>query len=117
MGVRELVQKVLDSARIPRVRCRFEELDRDYVVVEISGDYCSAKLVVVERTDGLVWVQVKAPLTLVKICAPLETLMTDEVLLADIVDAVETTKDWEPVGIDWSVLAEELEDAVAQELC
>jgi len=115
MNVREFVEKVLENAKIPKSRCRFVKFEPDSAVVEICGDYCSCKLVVLVRQDGLVWIQVKGAGVLVKVYT-LESLL-DEFIFDDIVDAVESAKDWEPVTIDFSVLAEELEDVVAHELC
>jgi len=83
--------------------------------VEINGDYCSAKIVVLLRPDNLVYLQVQGAGRLVKVYAPV-SLLSDEVLFNDIMDAVEAVKDWEPVQIDWSILADELGDGAALEL-
>jgi len=115
MNVREFVEKVLENAKIPKSRCRFVKFEPDSAVVEICGDYCSCKLVVLVRQDGLVWIQVKGAGVLVKVYT-LESLL-DEFIFGDIVDAVESAKDWEPIRIDWSLVAEDLEDCIASELC
>ena len=114
MDLQELVQKILDSAKIPELRRKLQ-FGEDSVVAEILGDYCSGRLIV-QKFDDFCWVQVRAPGVLVKIWAPLEMLQ-EGLLFDEVVDAVEASRDWEPVVIDWSVLAEELEDAVVQELC
>jgi len=115
MDVRNFVEKVLASAKIPRSRCKVLQWHADYAVVEINGDYCSSKLVVLVRPDGLVLVQVRGAGVLVKVYAPMESLL-DEFIFSDIVEAVESAKDWQPVVVDWAALAEELEDCVAVEL-
>ena len=113
MNAAELAECVLRSARIPAGRYRFEEASSECAVVRIHGDYCSGKLVVLIRPDSLVWIQVSGAGTLVKICIPVSTL---DDFIDHIINAVDAVKDWEPVQIDWSLLAEELEDYAALEL-
>jgi len=114
MDVRKFVSAVLADAKIHRSRCEFRQFEEDYAHVVIHGEFSSAEFTVL-RYDGLVWVQVVAAgfkLT-VTVYAPPDSLWKDPIY-EDVVTAVWRAKDWEPVMIDWAVLAEELEDDKAE---
>jgi hypothetical protein len=113
MDVRKFVSAVLADAKIHRSRCEFKQFNEDYAHVVIHGDVSSAEFTVLQRYDGLVWVQVwYAGLKLV-VYAPPELLWREPVY-EDIVDAVWKAKDWESEVIDWAVLVDELDDATAE---
>jgi hypothetical protein len=113
MDVRKFVSAVLADAKIHRSRCEFKQFSEDYAHVVINGDVSSAEFTVLRRYDGLVWVQVIAAGFKLTVYAPPDLLWKDPIY-EDVVTAVWRAKDWEPVMIDWAILAEELEDDKAE---
>jgi hypothetical protein len=113
MDVRKFVSAVLADAKIHRSRCEFRRFEEDYAHVVIHGDVSSADFTVLRRHDGLVWAQVWYAGCKLTVYAPSDLLWKDPIY-EDVVTAVWRAKDWEPVMIDWAVLAEELEDDKAE---
>jgi hypothetical protein len=104
-SVREFALEALKDARIPASRYRIER-DELYCVHD-------AEFTVLELVSGLVWVQVWYAGMKLVVYAPPEMLRTDPIY-DDIVTALQYSKDWDDIVVDYAAIVDELEDDKAE---
>jgi hypothetical protein len=75
----------------------------------ICGEVSDAEFTVLELVSGLVWVQVWYAGMKLVVYAPPEMLRTDPIY-DDIVTALQYSKDWDDIVVDYAAIVDELED-------
>jgi hypothetical protein len=108
-SVREFALEALKDARIPASRYRIERDELYCVHVKICGEVSDAEFTVLELVSGLVWVQVWYAGMKLVVYAPPEMLRTDPIY-DDIVTALQYSKDWDDIVVDYAAIVDELED-------
>jgi hypothetical protein len=112
-SVREFALEALKDARIPASRYRIERDEPYCVHVKICSEVSDAEFTVLELVSGLVWVQVWYAGMKLVVYAPPEMLRTDPIY-DDIVTALQYSKDWDDIVVDYAAIVDELEDDTAE---